>query len=103
MEAGRLADFRPLLWFEPGVAANTIGMAGALVIRVWPAAAAGCVAAPAQKATAAAVTATDHFVSFRDAVIWVRLPCLSGFSACRVCSAQTCSYDAGHGSRRRIP
>ncbi len=79
MEVGRLADFRLLLWFGAGVAANTTGTAGALVIRVWPAADVGCVAAPAQKATAAAVTATDHFVSFRDAVIWVRLPRLSGF------------------------
>lgn len=82
LEAARLADFRPLLWLGPGVAANTTGMPAALVIRVWPAADAGCVAAPAQKITAAAVTATDHVVSSRDAVICVRLPCLSGFSSC---------------------
>ncbi len=69
MEAGRLADLRPWLCFELGGAANTTGMAAALVIRVWPAADAGCVAAPAQKTTAAAVTATDHVVRFRDAVI----------------------------------
>ncbi len=58
MEAGRLPDFRPLLWLGLGVAANTTEMAGALVIRVWPAADAGCVAAAAHK-THAKESGTD--------------------------------------------
>ncbi len=95
LEDGRLADFRPLLWLGPGVAAKTTGRAVALVISVRPAADAGCVAAPAQKTTAAAVIATDHVVRSRDAVIGVRLPGSSGFPIRGgACSAQTCSYDA---------